>query len=470
MSSKAQDTLQPIAQHGQQKTPTAAGQLAKILGIAALVVLVAFGGVAAWATNYLWGGFSKDAEHLDAGNLPGLAGIEGDANILIVGLDQCPEDPALREKFGERCDNPEEQGVVGADGEQRNDVNLLVHISEEPRKVTVISFSRDIVADLPECTDSDGVVHEPEVERINEAYSRGGLNCVAKTIEQFSGNRISIQYAAMTTWEGVVNMTNAIGGVEVCIENGINDYDTGLQLAAGTHELKGYEALQFLRVRHGVGNGGDETRMSNQQVYMSALARKMLSGDVLGDLPTVSRLAKTTIDNVTPSESLADPIEIANLAMAMRGVPLNDVKFVSYPLLPNPDNPNVNYVVDETAADALWSAVLSNQSFEVTGKTSGQEAPKETDPTTGNQIDPRTGWQIDPESGLLISPETGELFAAEDVPSLEEPDPGTEEPSAAPTDPNAPIQLPPEITGTTPAETICSGGRGIDQQHGSFED
>lgn len=454
MASKAQDTLQPIAQHGQQKSPTATGQLAKLLGIAALVFLVAFGGVAAWAASYLLGGFAGKAEQLD-GSLPGFGEIQGGANILVVGLDQCPTDASERLKYGDRCADTE-VGPVGADDNARNDVNLLIHISDEPRKVTVISFSRDIVTELPQCVDSDGSYNEPIVERINESFSRGGLNCVAKTIEKLSDNQISIQYAAMTTWEGVVNITNAIGGVEVCIENGIADEHTGLYLEPGTHPLKGQDALQFLRTRHGVGNGGDETRMSNQQVYMSSLARKIMSDGVLSDIPTLTRLSKTVVDNVTPSEGLADPIQLVNIAQALRGVPLDEIKFVSYPLLPNPENPEVNYVPDTVAADQLWAAIISNQSFEVTGKTSGQAAPKEYDPTTGNEIDSRTGWQIDPETRLLISPETGELFYPEDVESLSDPEP-TSDAGAT----NAPIKLPEEVTGTNAAEIVCSGGQGL---------
>ncbi len=464
MSDKTPDTLVPIAQHGQQKTPSAFGFLARLLGVAALVFGVALAGTAASLAAPAWFGFAGKAEALD-GELPGFGGIQGSANILIVGVDQCPTDPAERAKYGGRCTDVED-GPVGANEVPHNDVNLLVHISEEPRKVTAISFSRDIVTELPGCTDADGVYHPPIEERINESYSRGGLNCVAKTIEQLSGNTIDIQYAAMTTWTGVVNITNAIGGVEVCIENGIYDEHTGLNWEPGTRELKGQDALQFLRTRHGVGDGGDLTRMSNQQVYMSALARKIMDEGTLTDVPTLMRLATTALDNVIPSTSLTSPVEAVNIAQALRGVPLNDISFVSYPVSPNPLDPFVTVVPDEEAAGYLWTALANNQSIEVTGTTTGFEQAKEVDPVTGNEIDPRTGWQIDPETQLLIDPETGELTESDWVESLPEfeaqPEDETDAGTAGPVDPNAPVVLPEQITGTTAADITCSGGRGTD--------
>ena len=79
----------------------------------------------------------------------------------------------------------------------------------------------------------------------------------------------------------MIEITNAIGGVDVCLANGIKDPYTGIDWPAGNRTIQGVEALQFLRTRHGVGNGGDLGRISNQQQYMSRLARKLVSEEVL---------------------------------------------------------------------------------------------------------------------------------------------------------------------------------------------
>ncbi|MFP3813439.1 LCP family protein, partial [Bacillus sp. SIMBA_005] len=77
--------------------------------------------------------------------------------------------------LGERCSE--------ADGGVLNDVNLLVHVSAEPRNVTVVSFPRDLMMSTPECTLADGsVASATDYSAINEIYQRAGLSCVAKSV------------------------------------------------------------------------------------------------------------------------------------------------------------------------------------------------------------------------------------------------------------------------------------------------
>lgn len=85
---------------------------------------------------------------------------------------------------------------------------------------------------------------------------------------------MDIGYAGLITFDGVIAMSNAIGGVKVCLTEPIVDPKTDLDLPAGTNKLKGKEALQFLRTRAGVGDGSDVSRISNQQVFMSAMVRQ----------------------------------------------------------------------------------------------------------------------------------------------------------------------------------------------------
>src|SRR5690606_12034924 len=110
----------------------------------------------------------------------------------------------------------------------------------------------------------------------------------------------------------VINMSDAIGGVDVCVAGEIRDRHTGLHLTEGTHTLKGSKALQFLRVRHGIADGSDLGRISNQQQFMSSMVRKLQSGAVLSNPGTLFNLATTAMQQVTSkqlllSESLANP-------------------------------------------------------------------------------------------------------------------------------------------------------------------
>src|SRR5690606_2188475 len=247
-----------------------------------------------------------------------------------------------------------------------NDANLLVHVSDSPRRVTVISFPRDLMLEVPSCTREDGTeASAMSKQQLNSLYAHAGLSCVAKTIGEVSG--FPVGFAAKLSFDGVIEMTNAIGGVDVCVaEPGLSDEHTGLNLPAGIHTVQGLDALQFLRTRHGVGDESDLARISNQQQYMSRLAKKILSADVLGDPAAVLRLANAVAENIVPSEELSDPLRLAQLALAIRGVSFSDFVFVQYPTVADPDDPD-RVVADEDAAAALWAALEANQPLEITG-------------------------------------------------------------------------------------------------------
>ena len=81
----------------------------------------------------------------------------------------------------------------------------------------------------------------------------GGMPCVVETIQEQTG--IVIPFAGIVQFMGAAAISEAVGGVSVCVAEPIEDEHTDLYLEAGTHELKGLQALQFLRTRYGVGDG-----------------------------------------------------------------------------------------------------------------------------------------------------------------------------------------------------------------------
>ena len=243
---------------------------------------------------------------------------------------------------------------------------MLVHISDSPRRVTVISFPRDLMIPIPSCTAEDGSETSPvDYAPINTAYTQGGLACVVKTVAALSGQ--PIPFAAKVTWGGVIEVTNAVGGVDVCLASGIRDYYTGIDWPAGIRNVQGIEALQFLRTRHGVGDGSDLGRISNQQQYMSRLARKLVSEDVLSDPSTLLKLATTAVDNVTPSKSLTNPLTLVQIALAVKNVPFDEIVFVQYPVVTDPCDEN-KVVPNDESARALWDALAANQPLQLTGE------------------------------------------------------------------------------------------------------
>ena len=405
-----------IARHGELKSPHPLSLLLKVLGIIVAVGLVSSAGVAAYAAYDITASFTEDAVDLEgqAAVPPDIGAIEGGVNLLVAGTDECL--PEFAAYFGDRC--------TGADsGGELNDVNLLVHISDSPRRVTVISFPRDLMTPIPPCTAEDGSeTSGSSKDQINNAYGEGGLNCVAKTVSQLSG--MNIPFAAKVNFGGVINITDAIGGVEVCIGNGgMRDSNTGIDWAAGNRTIQGIEALQFLRTRYGLENGSDLARISNQQQYMSRLARKLVSEEVLTNPATLLKLATTAVDNVTPSKSLTNPLTLVQIALAVKSVPFDEIVFVQYPVAEDPYDPN-RVVPDYDAADQLWAALAANQPITLTS---------------------------DPNAG-------GGVITVDPVPT----DPATPDPAATPGATDAPtetaIELPDSIAGTTAAQSTCSAG------------
>jgi LCP family protein required for cell wall assembly len=309
--------LAGIARHGQLRKAGPAGAIFKFLAAALAVVLVSGASVAAVAFNSVYSEIDTvDLVQETPGPIPEIGAIEGGFNILIVGTDQCETAP---EDCGER-------------GSARlNDVNMLLHVSQDQTNAVAISFPRDMVVGIPECDWEDGRGKKVySTEPINVALYYGGLPCVAQTVSLLTG--LEIQFAGMITFNGVIAMSDAIGGVPVCTTGPMIDSDSGINITeGGTHNLQGFEALAFLRSRQAVGDGSDLTRISSQQVYLSSLVRTLKSSETLNDPKKLYNLALAAVQNMQLSSSMASPTVMVSIARALSNIPLERVTFVQYP-------------------------------------------------------------------------------------------------------------------------------------------
>ncbi len=391
--------------------------------VAAVVVVaaVAVGGFYAWSLTSRLQEASVPLKDAPV-EPPALSEYSEPFAVLVVGTDEC--DDVVAAAFGPRCSDPENDGA-------RNDVNMLLHVSADPRRVTVVSFPRDLQVGIPECTNKDGSVFGgTDRASINTAYEDGGLPCVADTISDLTGQ--SIPFAAKVSFGNVVNITDAIGGVEVCIGgDGIDDPDAGIKWDAGPRVVKGFDALAFLRTRTGIGDGSDLARIGNQQQYMSRLVNKLRSDDVLSNPGTLIGLANTAVNNIEPSESLADPIRIAQLAYTLKDVPFSEFTFVQYPVVDDPYDSN-RVVPDEESAQVLFDALNSNAGLAITG-AAGSNGGVVADPSVPTP-EPTTPVEDTPAPDASASPDG----------------------SAAP----GVVELPENVKGTKADQATCSAGNG----------
>jgi anionic cell wall polymer biosynthesis LytR-Cps2A-Psr (LCP) family protein len=222
------------------------------------------------------------------------------------------------------------------------------------------------------------------------------------TVSELTG--LDIQFAGLITFNGVINMADAIGGVDVCIDGPIEDDSSGFRRdAAGTYTLVGSDALAFLRTRLGVGDGSDLTRISSQQVYMSSFVRKLKSAGTLGDPAALFGLANAATRYMTLSSKMASPDALVSIALALKDIPLGNIVFVQYPGATGGGGvyqDKVQPKVDEAAQ--LFDAIRADQPFVLEGAGDGEGAA--LDP---NAV-PDPAATTDPNA-ILIPGVTGQL-------------------------------------------------------------
>lgn len=303
---------------------------------------------------------------------PTLEDLQGAINILVVGSDT---------RAGQ-------SKVFGNDSSVLADVIILVHISKDRKNVVAMSFPRDLLVPYPSCPDPNGgSPYLPQaLGQINATIANGGPGCTVLTVEKLTG--LKIPYLAMIDFQGVIDMSDAIGGVEVCLSKPLKDKYTFLNLPKGKNVLQGMKALQFLRTRHGVGDGSDLGRISNQQVFLTSLMRKIKNGGVLTNPIQLYSLANAAARNMTLSSSLSDVGTMVSIASSLRTVDLDKITFIQVPSktgLPAPYSGRVG--LQEDKAEIVFDKLRKDQPILVSGDNSGYGTTSQGGTTTEKNED-----------------------------------------------------------------------------------
>lgn len=365
-----------VARHGRLRRSRPVIGALKAVGIVAAVALVStvsVAGIAAWSVvheaqpsvPFTAIGPSGKAQH----KTEQITAYSGEVNMLVVASDT---------RTGQGAGFDDAANQAASSGVGNNDTNLLIHINEDHTSMAVISLPRDLEVPLPACkNDSGGTTPASSLGMLNTSLGRGGvkmgLQCVATTVASLTG--VQIDYAAMVKFDGVVKMTTAVGGVTVCLATPLVDPNTDPPLnipTAGPHVFKGKEAGAFLRTREGVGFGGDTARISNQQVFMSALMRKIVNGGVLSNPVQLYNLSSTALKSVQKSSSLTAPT-LVKIGVAVKSIGLDNIVFFQYPSVDDPADAN-RLIPDPAGVTALKAALVSNQAITLAPGSLGQSA------------------------------------------------------------------------------------------------
>ncbi|MEU1267119.1 LCP family protein [Streptomyces sp. NPDC005799] len=324
-----------------------------LLTVSALILVTA--GAGAWLYEHLNG-------NINSVSLDGKGGSEkADAfgrtpiNLLVIGSDG--RNNAADCKLGGGC------GSAGSTVGHNADVEMVVHVSADRSNATVMSVPRDTMTQVPACKDPDSNQSTPGYYgQINSALQYGPA-CQVATVHQLTG--ITIDHFVMLDFAGVVKMSDAVGGVSVCVSDNVYDTYSHLKLAKGTHTLKGDAALEFVRSRHGFGDGSDLGRTVSQHLFLSAMIRKFKSAGTLENPAKVYSLADAATKALTVDDGLGSVTRLIDLATDLNKVPSKRMTFTTMQTAADPTN--ANRVVPAAAAKQLFATIANDQSLSSAG-------------------------------------------------------------------------------------------------------
>ncbi len=266
--------------------------------------------------------------HIDAPKQP--------VNILVMGSDS-------RDCDG--CGIDQEAGGG-------SDTTILFHLSADRQSAYGVSIPRDSLVDRPDCKTDDGDTIPGASNVIwNAAYSYGGPAC---TIQQFEQDtNIQIDNYVVVDFGSFQGMVDAVDGVEVCVPEDIDSSEYGITIPAGTRTLSGKEALAYVRVRHGVGDGSDIGRIKRQQAFIGALVGKVLSSGTLTRFDRLVRFLNAATQGLTTDiDSIKD---MAKVGLQFQDIGLKRIRFLTVPFVYSTAQPGrVEWTED---AATLWDRI-----------------------------------------------------------------------------------------------------------------
>ncbi|HEY3260189.1 MAG TPA: LCP family protein [Pseudonocardiaceae bacterium] len=303
-----------------------------LVGMLALVVLA--------GTGYGWASLNNLQSNLNTTDVitapPAGAPGDGATDILLVGSDSRTDangNPLPLEVL--KLLRTEESAGLNTD------TIILVRVPDNGGNAYAVSIPRDTYVPIPgyredkinvtygmskrfarERLRREGVTDEHALERqANEA----GQRILVQTVEELTGVKID-HYAEINLF-GFYLLTQAIGGVEVCLKRATRDPDSGADFRKGRQLVSAGDALAFVRQRKGLPRG-DLDRIVRQQVFMAALANRMLAAGTLADPGKLSAL----VDAVQRSIVLDDGWDVLAFAGQLQGIAAGDVQFVTIPV------------------------------------------------------------------------------------------------------------------------------------------
>ena len=258
---------------------------------------------------------------------------DGAVDYLLVGAD------SRVDMQGNPLSEEQQKILRSGDVDTTNtDVIMVMRIANNGNKASVISIPRDTYVSDREFgnTKINGVygMHQAKYKSENEqatpeiekAAADAGRKALAEVVGTLTG--ITIDHYVEIGLYGFSTFTDAVGGVDVCLNQATNDPMTGASFPAGQQTLNGPDALAFVRQRYGLDNG-DLDRVKRQQAYLSSMANKLLSAGTLTNPGKLRELVNATRETVAIDQNL----DLMSAASAITSIDPNNITFDTIPVV-----------------------------------------------------------------------------------------------------------------------------------------
>jgi len=359
------------------------GVVAAVVGVGAYVVAHLDGNIK--HTALLPTGVTQQAETPDKfGNTA--------MNVLLIGTDARVS--AADCKLGGDC---------SSSGAGNSDVLMVIHLAADRTNSTIMSIPRDTETTIPACGSSSSYYG-----MINSSLANGA-SCTVATVHQLTG--LTIDHYVEVDFSGVVTMSDALGGVPVCVSNTMYDKDSGLRLNAGTTTISGQQALEFVRTRHGFYDGSDLGREKAQHIFLSNMIRTLRSQASFTDIGNLYTIANAATKSVQVDDGLAGVTNLISLFDTMNKVPTNRVTFVTMPWELDPNNTN-RVITNASEAQDMFTNIKNDVPYSSSSASSSATSLKsEADSATSAATAEAAAYQVEDAADSTSSVVTSQVHA-----------------------------------------------------------
>ncbi|PQP42558.1 LCP family protein [Mycolicibacterium austroafricanum] len=309
-----------------------AAHLVRAISVAMAVVVVLGTGIA-------WGkirSFESGINHINPVAL-GEGGEDGAIDILLVGSD------SRTDAHGNPLSDEERAMLRAGDEVSTNtDTIILIRIPNNGQSATAISIPRDSYVESPGIgkLKINGVYGSVHLEKMKELVEEQGVDpAVAEPEAQAAGREqliktvanltgVTVDHYAEIGLLGFALITDALGGVNVCLNAPVYEPLSGADFPAGWQKLNGTQALSFVRQRHDLPRG-DLDRVARQQAVMASMAHEVISSKTLSSPTTLNNLE----DAVQRSVVLSDGWNIMDFVEQLQKLAGGNIAFATIPIV-----------------------------------------------------------------------------------------------------------------------------------------